>query len=113
MTGFDDRMVRYADLPDHLDADTVAIYVSDDEAYADPPLSATPFVHRTEGPLYEPDTDRKWFDEPGPDEFDSSTDAYRQAVADATHAPIEHIKTERDWAEPQGVLTPGEGVVEP
>lgn len=110
MTGFDDHMVRYADLPDHIDADTVAIYVSGDGA--SPPLHATPFVHRTEGPLYDPDTDRKWYDEPDRDEFDSSTDAYRQAVADLTHAPIEDIQTERQWAEPQGYLTPGEGVVD-
>lgn len=105
MTIDDYEIVEEFELPDSCEADYVTI-----NEWSDGSLSATPFIHRTEGPLVPEEEGRKWYDEPDKDEWSPSPE-YRQAISERSEYDIEEIQIEREWAEPQGYLTP-EGVVD-
>jgi len=91
------EVIEEHELPDTCEADFVTI-----NRWDDGDLFATPFIHRTEGPLAPPeDSGRKWYDEPDEDEW-SPSEEYREAIEELSDYPIEEIRTEREFAEPQG-----------
>lgn len=98
MTIDDYEVIEEFELPDNCQADYVTI-----ERWTDGKLTATPYIHRTEGPLVPEEEGRKWYDEPDRDEW-SPSEEYRQAIAERSDYPIEEIQIEREWAEAQGVI---------